>query len=134
MFCNVDSFVKNSRNRSHLVVKGLGQVGSSGAQRDQVALRSRMTSVLQLVGIRTQFSVLNVVVFPSATSPVYDVEIEPVEAVDLLVREFFKFVRRQDPVRRPPELDRVSIHHSVTPGTRIRISLLRVRIVFVSFA
>ena len=74
------------------------------------------------------FEVVNVVVFPSGNHPVYDVELCSPGAVEALVREFFKYTRRRDPVQRPAELDRVSIHHSVTPGTRVRIALLRVSI------
>ena len=109
-----------------MIVKGLGQVGSSsGSQRSPEVLRTRLKSVLDKIGVDEEFSVLNVILYP-ASSPVYDVELDSVVAVEALVRNFFKFTRRKDPVSRPPELDKVSVYHSVTTGTRIRLALLRV--------
>ena len=85
-----------------------------------------MRSVLELIGGNVEFNVMNVIVYPSKVAPVYDVELDSVEAVESLVKEFYKFTRRSSPAKRPSELERVSVYHSVTPGTRIRISLLRV--------
>ena len=117
-----------SRTQCRLVVKGLGVVGSSGSQRNPDLLKARLMSVLSLIGSPTPFSIVNVLVYPTRGSPVYDVELSSVESVNALIREFSKYTRRRDPVRRPSELDRVSIYHSVTPGTRVRVSLLRVRL------
>ena len=114
------------RQLNCIIVKGLGQVGSSGAQHSPDALKSRMSSVLRLVGGGLEFSVVGVVVYSARHSPIYNVELDSTAAVTSLLREFFKFTRRNNPVKRPPELESVSLHHSVTPGTRIRISLLRV--------
>ena len=115
-----------SRNRNKLVVKGLGQVGDSGQQRDQDLLRPRLSALIQAVGCGVDVRVVNVIVYPSS-NPVYDVELDSAASVEAVVRGFFKFTRRRDPVRKPRELEKVSMHHSVTPGTRVRISLLRVR-------
>ena len=115
------------RTQCRLVVKGLGVVGSSGSQRNPDLLKARLTSVLSLVGAPEPFSITNVIVYPTRGSPVYDVELASVESVNSIIREFSKYTRRRDPVRRPAELDRVSIYHSVTPGTRVRVSLMRVR-------
>ena len=82
--------------------------------------------MLTAVGLRSPFSVVDVIVYP-ASQPVYDVELDYAKSVEFLVKEFFKFTRRKDPLVRPTELERVSLFHSVTAGTRIRISLLRVR-------
>ena len=118
------------RTRTHIVVKGLGPIGSSGSSsglsRNQEILRGRLTSVLSLFGSDFPFVVRNVIVFPPVASPVYDVELDTSGAVDALIRETFKFSRKQDPVKPPPELERITLYHSVTPATRIRIALLRV--------
>ena len=108
------------------MVKGLGQIGSSGSQRDPEVLKSRLASVLQLIGSSVPFAVTDVIAYPSASSPVYDVGLDSSVAVSSLVREFFKFTKRTNPTARPPELERVGVYHSVTTGTRVRISLLRV--------
>ena len=113
------------RTSCRLVVKGLGVVGSSGAQRNPDLLKARLSSVLCLIGSPTPFTVVNVIVYLTRGSPVYDVELESAASVNSLLREFSKFTRRKDAVRRPAELDRVSIYHSVTPGTRVRVSLMR---------
>ena len=120
------------RNRGHLIVKGLGQIGSSGSQHDPRLLKNRLSSVLTLVGAPTPFSVANVVVYSSPAAPVYDVELDSFESVSSLLKEFTKYTRRRDPVARPPDLERVSLYRSVTTGTRVRISLLRVGYLVVS--
>ena len=107
-------------------MKGLGVIGSSGSQRDQTALRTRIGQVLTLVGITLPFEVLNVAVYSAQSSPVYDAELDSVLAVNALLKEYYKFTRRREPVARPPELDRVALYRCVTTGTRVRVSLLRV--------
>ena len=114
------------RSRCRLVVKGLGGIGADSSARNPDHLRARLSSVLQLIGAPISFSVVSVITYSSGSTPVSDVELNSEAAVSALIREFFKFTRRQDPVHRPPELDRISIYNSVTAGTRIRISLLRV--------
>ena len=114
------------RNRTHVIVKGLGQVGSSGSQQDPRLLKSRLTSVLAHVGAQTAYTVVNVMVYSSSVYPVYDVQLDSLEAVGSLLKEFSKFTRRRDPVPRPAELQGVSLYRSVTTGTRVRVSLLRV--------
>ena len=113
-----------SRNRTHLVVKGLA--GDLSSNRSPDMLRSRFASLLALVGSTTPFVVCNVIVYPAKGRPVYEVVLDSAAGVESLIKEFFKFTRRKDPVARPPELSGVSVYHSVTPGTRVRISLLRV--------
>ena len=108
-----------------MIVKGLGRVGGSG--RDSDVLKTRLAAVLALVGINLPYRILGVVVYSSGTAPVYDVELDSFVAVSALLKEYSKFTRRRDPVARPPELDRVSFYRSVTTGTRVRVSLLRVR-------
>ena len=112
--------------RSHVIIKGIGRVGGSSARPDQNTLITRLTAVLEQVGATRPFSVLAVNVFPSPASPVYDVQLDSVESVDSILISFSRFVRRQDPDARPAALDGVSMFHSVTTGTRIRLSLLRV--------
>ena len=105
-------------------MKGLGQIGS-GFQPSQDVLRSRLSSVLELFGPEVTFTVKKVYAF-SSKPPIYDVELDSVESVDELLKASFRFSRKKDPAKRPAELEHVSIYHSVTTGTRIRLSLLRV--------
>ena len=97
-----------------------------GSQRNPEALRSRFASLLTLVGSSVSFVVNNVIVYPAKGKPVYEVVLDSPAGVEALVKEYFKFTRRKDPISRPPELNGVTIFHSVTSGTRVRISLLRV--------
>lgn len=108
------------------MVKGLGRIGSSGSQADQSVLKSRLASVLGVVGADTDFSVVSVNVFPSGQSPVYEVELDSIGAVSAILRSFARFTRRHEPAKRLADLTGVSLYNSVTPGTRIWISLLRV--------
>ena len=101
------------------MVKGLGPSGP------QVSLKSKLASILRLIS-DTEFEVTNVLTYASPSAPIYDVELDHATAVETILRSFYRFTRRRDPVKRPAELERVSVHHSVTPGTRVRISLLRV--------
>ena len=87
-----------------------------------------MASVLRLISAETEFTVVSVLTYSAAHSPIYDVELDSTLAVETLLRSFYRFTRRREPVRRPPELEKVSVHHSVTVGTRVRISLLRVSV------
>ena len=105
------------------MVKGLGP---SGPNRDPASLKTHLASILKLVCSTTEFEVVNVMTYAAPSSPIYDIELDSALAVENLLRSFYRFTRRRDPVRRPPELEHVSIHHSVTPGTRVRIALLRV--------
>ena len=105
-------------------MKGLS--GFSAIQRSPEALRSRFGSLLALIGAKVPFVVNNVIVFPGKGKPVYEVVLDSPAGVESLIQEYFKYTRRKDPITRPPELSGVSIYHSVTAGTRIRISLLRV--------
>ena len=111
-----------------MIVKGLGSV-LPGQTRDPDLLKSRLTSVLSLYGV-PEFTVVSVISYPPPSNPVYDVTLGSADEVESILRESYKFSRRRDPVVRPPELKSVTLYHSVTPGTRVRISLLRVRVVF----
>ena len=113
------------RTRCRIIIKGLGHVGSS-SQRSQETLKNRVTSVLSAVGSSAEFDVLDVFTYSSGSNPVYDAKLSSAEAVEIIIKEFYKFTRRRDPVRRPAELERVNLYHSITPGTRVRISILRV--------
>ena len=115
-----------SRNLSHIIVKGLGRIGSTGSQNDRELVKSRLWSVLGLVGTEVAFQVINVNVFPSGATPVYDVQLDSCEAVSSILGTFTKYTRRHEPVARPQGLEGVSLYNSVTVGTRIRLSLLRV--------
>ena len=106
------------------MVKGLGS--SLGDVRGPEMLRSRFASLLALVGTAVPFVVRNVIVYPARGRPVYEVVLDSAAGVEALIKEFFKYTRRKDPIARPPELSGVSVFHSVTAGTRVRISLLRV--------
>ena len=114
------------RSKTSLIIRGLGRIGGAGSKPSTDVLKTRLTSVLSLVGVTRSFEVLDAIQFASAVAPVYSVRLCSFEAVDDLLREFSKFTRRREPVARPPELDNVALYHAVTPGTRIRISLLRV--------
>ena len=118
-------FITFFSTKRHIIVKGLGQIGSSTQPTAEV-VRTRLSAVLALVGYASPFEVLSVITYSAKHSPVYNAELDRAEAVEGLLQEFFKFTRRSNPVKRPPELESVSLHHAVTPGTRIRISLLRV--------
>ena len=124
--------LSNFGNRTHLILKGLGPIGGSGQQPSQQVLKTRLTSVLGQIGADLPFVVINVVTY-SRSSPVYDVELGSSASVDALLRSYYRFTRRRDPVARPPELDGVTLYHSVTPGTRVRISLLRVSDLIVTY-
>ena len=110
-----------------MVVKGLS--GFSAIQRNPEALRSRFASLLALIGSTVPYVVNSVIVYPGKGRPVYEVCLDSPAGVESLVREYLKYTRRKDPVTRPQELSGVSIFHSVTAGTRVRISLLRVSVI-----
>ena len=112
-------------NECYVIVKGLGRIGSSGAQSDQKTLKSRLSSVLSLVSSELRLNVKSVICFPGA-KPVYKVELGSAEIVRDLLFSFSRFTRRVDRVPFPSGLENVTMYHCVTPGTRIRISLLRV--------
>lgn len=114
------------RNTSHIIVKGLGRIGS-GTQASESLLRSRISSVLALVGANVDVRVKSVIVFPGA-KPVYKVELESAAVVKALLSGHSQYTRRRDPVARPQGLENVFLYNCVTPGTRIRISLLRVSV------
>ena len=114
------------RNLTFIVVKGLGRIGSSGAQSDSNLLKSRLASVLSLVSSEVKVNVESVVCFPGV-KPVYKVDLGSSETVRALLFSFSRFTRRVDRVPFPSGLENVSIYNCVTPGTRVRISLLRVR-------
>ena len=118
------------RARTHVIVKGLGQIGSGS--RDQSLLTTRLTAVLSNVGSELEFNIVKVNVFPPPNHPVYDVELETAESVDALLKAFSRFTRRYEPITRPSSLDGLSMYHSVTTGTRVRISLLRVSYILIS--
>ena len=86
-----------------------------------------------MVGSSTEFKVVSVVSYSAKSSPVFNAELDSEEAVDSILREFSKYTRRNNPVKRPAELETVSMHHAVTPGTRIRISLLRVSLFYFTY-
>ena len=113
------------RNRHRLVVKGVGPIGGSGSQKNPELWKNRLTSVLKLFGPEVDFEIKNVIMY-SAGNPVYDVELDSATSVDEILNSSFRFYRRKDPISKPPELEKISIYRSVTPGTRVRISLLRV--------
>ena len=117
------------RARAHLIVKGL----SGAPPGSQEGLRSRLASVLASVGSDAAFVVNSVVVYPARGNPVYEVVLDTPLACERLIKDFFRFTRRRDPVSRPHELNGVAIYHSVTSGTRVRISLLRVSFEFPTF-
>ena len=116
------------RHRSHVVVKGVGRVGSGG--RDMAPVKTRISAVLAEVGANRGFEILSVIVY-GASHPVYNVELESEDSVRSILSAFSRFTRRHEPVTRPASLDGVGLYHAVTPGTRVRLSLLRVRFLFV---
>ena len=63
--------------------------------------------------------------------PIYEVELEDPDSAETLRKAFSRFTRKKNPVSRPPELDGVEVHNSVTLATRVRISILRVSCLFI---
>ena len=116
--------VSIDRHPSNVIIKGLGRVGS-GATRDLEVVKNRASAVLNEVGSGREFTVLGVIVYGS-NNPVYNVELDSPESVSSLLSAFSRFTKRHQPVQRPQSLDGISLYHAVTPGTRVRISLLRV--------
>ena len=106
------------------MIKGLGRVGSGGP-RENEAIKLRVASTLAEVGPGLDVSVVDVIIY-GAGYPVYNVELKSEESVKALLSAFSRFTRRRDPVPRPQSLDKISLHHAVTVGTRVRLSLLRV--------
>lgn len=115
-----------SRHRSHIILKGLGRVGT-GNQRDLEIVKTRVTAVLTEIGAGREFSVISVIVY-GAGSPVYNAELNSEESVQSILSAFSRFTRRHQPVSRPQSLEGISLHRAVTVGTRVRISLLRVSV------
>ena len=113
------------RNRNRLVVKGVGPIVSN-AQRSQEVWKSHLVPVLRLIGPGVKFDIKSVIMY-SPSNPVYDVELDSNKSVDAIFNASYRFVRRNDPIQKPTEIERISIFRSVTPATRVRISLLRVR-------
>ena len=119
-----------SRSRNHIIIKGLKPEAGLVAQRNSPQLLAHLTLVLGAVGISSAFTVVSSITYSAGSSPVFDVELDSPASVDALLRGFYRFTRRSDPAQRPALLSGVSLYHAVTPGTRVRISLLRVIEVF----
>ena len=58
--------------------------------------------------------------------PIYEVQLDDAESAVALRTSFSCFTRKHKPVACPPELEGVGVYNSVTLGTRVRISILRV--------
>ena len=112
-----------------MIIKGIGPFGVAGSKPDSAYLIRKIAPILELVGSTTPFSVLAVSSLPSRGGPsVFDAQLDSNESVDSILIAFSRFVRRKDPVARPRGLEGVQLHHSVTVGTRVRISLMRVSV------
>ena len=119
-----------SRVRAHVIIKGAGSLAGTGPQRDPDLQRATVGALLGLVAVDVPYSVVSVQTYAAHSNPVYDAELDSADAVSALIRSFSRYTRRRDPVRRPRELDGISLYHSVTPGTRVRIALLRVSLLY----
>ena len=106
------------------------KVGKIGG--DDSKVRSRLRHILSCISKDIEFRVTNVRVRASDTrQPIYEVELEDADSAVALRRSFSRFTRKHKPVPCPSELEGVGVFNSVTLATRVRISILRVSLLFV---
>ena len=115
-----------SRKQNCIILKKVGKIGG-----DDARVKSRLRHLLSCINPKVDFSISEVRVRGSSSlPPIYEVVLTEAEASEDLRLSFTRFTRKKNPVDRPPELDGVEIFNSVTPATRVRISILRVSFVF----
>ena len=102
----------------------MGKIGG-----DEGKVKSRIRHILSTIDKKVQFSVSEVRVHGSGPRPpIYEAVLGDSESADTLRKSFARFTRKRSPVPRPSELDGVEVYNSVTPATRVRISVLRVSV------
>ena len=117
-----------SKQRS-IILKKVGKIGG-----DERQVRTRLRHILSRISKEVEFSISDVKVRGSTGGnlpPIYEVELEDPDSAETLRKAFSRFTRKKNPVSRPPELDGVEVHNSVTLATRVRISILRVSWFFI---
>ena len=108
-----------------VILRNVGKIGG-----DESKVKSRIRHILSTVDKKLTFSIAEVRVRGTGPRPpIYEVVLEDSETAEALRRSFSRFTRKRSPISRPPELDGVEIFNSVTPATRVRISVLRVSFV-----
>ena len=107
----------------------MGKIGGGDRQ-----VKNWLKHVLSCIDKGITFEISDVRALGSASSsqpPIYEVCLDNAEAAEDLRKSFARFTRKKNPVRCPPELEGVKIFNSVTLATRVRISVLRVRVLVV---
>ena len=107
-----------------IILKKVGKIGGDDKQ-----VKNRIRHIISTIDRKIGFSVSEVRVFGAGPRPpIYEVVLGDSESADALRKSFARYTRKRSPVTRPPELDGVEVYNSVTPATRVRISILRVSI------
>ena len=111
---------------SSIVLKNLGKIGG-----DDAKVRSRITHILACIDKGIDFSVTEVRVRGSSSlPPIYEAILDDPDSAAVLRRAFSRFTQKRNPSKRPPELEGVGVFNSVTIATRVRLSILRVSVLF----
>ena len=104
----------------------MGKIGG-----DESQVKSRIRHILSTIDKKLKFSISEVRVHGTGPRPpIYEVVLDESESAKALRVSFSRFTRKKSPVSRPPELDGVELYNSITPATRVRISILRVSLFF----
>ena len=105
-----------------IILRKLGRIGG-----DESKVRTRIKHILSCIDKGVDFEVSEVRVRGSASlPPIYEAVLDDADSAEELRLAFTRFVRKKNPVARPPELSGVEVFNSVTLATRVRISTLRV--------
>ena len=113
------------RKMNCVILRKVGKIGG-----DESQVKSRIRHILSTIDKKLTLSIAEVRVRGTGPRPpIYEVVLEDSETAEALRKSFSRFTRKRSPISRPPELDGVEIFNSVTPATRVRISVLRVSIV-----
>ena len=116
----------SSRKLGYTVLKKIGCVGGNEGQ-----VRSRIRYILSKIDSRVTVDVAEVRALGSSSlPPIYEVRLEDSVSAVALRQAFSRFSREKNPVKCPPELEGVGVYNCVSLATRVRISILRVRISF----
>ena len=116
----------SSKKLGYIVLKKIGRVGG-----DEGQVRSRIRHILSKMDSRATVDVAEVRALGSGSlPPIYEVRLEDSVSPVALRHTFSRFSRKKNLVKCPPELKGVGVNNCVTLATRVRISILRVRISF----
>ena len=105
-----------------IILKRLGKIGGSDHQ-----VKTRIRQILSRISKDVDFSIAEVKVRGAELStrpPIYEVRLEDPDSAVALRKAFALF--KKD--RIPPELKGIEVFNSVTLATRVRTSILRVRL------